>query len=393
MRINTGDQVDLIVATIGIGGLMLCFVNAPVVLAAGIWLRCRGLSASKAIPAELETGVAVATSFRVGWISWAPLFDFELAWEEPGGIDAWFEDEFLGRTERVRPRTRGLHEAVVRRITVRDVLGLARVRFRVRVPHALRCVPGKAAVSRLPLSEQFRPGEGIGNPLGPAHGDPVDIRRYVPGDPLKLVNWKIFARSGELTVRTPERPVSPFITTLAYLVAARGDDGSASIAWTALEHGLLGHEVIFMAEGAEEPAGTSAAALDQIVHSAEHREHGGKALGAFLTRGESSGTSATILFVSPLAGTWLERVCHAVARHRGPFRAVIGVDENTGPALFAAGSRTRRGHRPGEVRLNEFLSVRERLQSAGVEVVVMDTATGQEWNPDANEGQDDVRKR
>ncbi len=83
-------------------------------------------------------------------------------------------------------------------------------------------MPGKAAVSRLPLSEQFRPGEGIGNPLGPAHGDPVDIRRYVPGDPLKLVNWKIFARLGELTVRTPERPVSPFITTLAYLVAARG---------------------------------------------------------------------------------------------------------------------------------------------------------------------------
>ncbi len=98
MRINTGDQIDLIVATVGIGGLLLCLVNAPVVLAAGIWLRCRGLSASKAIPAELETGVAVATSFRVGWISWAPLFDFELAWEEPGGFDAWFEDEFLGRT-------------------------------------------------------------------------------------------------------------------------------------------------------------------------------------------------------------------------------------------------------------------------------------------------------
>ena len=250
MRINTGDQVDLIVATIGIGGLLLCFVNAPVVLAAGIWLRCRGLSASKAIPAELETGVAVATSFRVGWISWAPLFDFELAWEEPGGFDAWFEDEFLGRTERVRPRTRGLYDAVVRRITVRDVLGLARVRFRVRVPHALRCVPAKAAVSRLPLSEQFRPGEVIGNPLGPAQGDPVDIRRYVPGDPLKLVNWRIFARTGELIVRTPERPVSPFITTLAYLVAARGDDASASIAWTALDRGLLGHEVIFMAEGA-----------------------------------------------------------------------------------------------------------------------------------------------
>ncbi len=148
-----------------------------------------------------------------------------------------------------------------------------------------------------------------------------------------------------------------------------------------------------MAEGAEEPAGTPAAALDQIVHSAEHREHGGNGLDAFLTRGETSGTSATILFVSPFAGTWLERVCHAVARHRGPFRAVIGADESTGAALFAAGSRTRRGHRPGEVRVNEFLSVRERLQSAGVEVVVMDTATGQEWNPDANEGQDDVRKR
>jgi hypothetical protein len=393
MRINTGDQIDLIVATVGIGGLLLCLVNAPVVLAAGIWLRCRGLSAAKTIPAELETGVAVATTFRVGWISWAPLFDFELAWDEPRGFDAWFEDEYLGRTERVRPRTRGLYEAIVRRITVRDVLGLARVRFRVRVPHALRCVPGKAAVNRLPLSEQFRPGEGIGNPLGPAHGDPVDIRRYVPGDPLKFVNWRIFARTGELIVRTPERPVSPFITTLAYLVAAQGDDASASIAWTALDRRLLGHEVIFMAEGAAEPAGTPAAALDQIVHSAEHREHGGKSLDAFLTRGETSGTSATILFVSPFAGPWLERVCHAVARHRGPFRAVIGVDENTGSKLFTPRSHARPGRCPGEVRRNELLSVRERLQSAGVEVFVLDKATGQEWNPDANEDQDDVRER
>jgi hypothetical protein len=391
VRFNAGENIDLIVATVGIGGLLICLVDAPLVLAAGIWLRCRGLFRSGAMPGELETGVSVATPFRLTWISWAPLFEFDISWEQPAGFEAWFEDDLLGRTEHVRPRTRGRFDAIVRRITIRDALGLARVRFRVAAPLAMRCVPGKAAITRLPLSEQFRPGDVIGQPTGPRNGDPVEIRKYVPGDPLKLLIWSIYARTGELVVRIPERPVSPFITTLAYFVAAEGDDASASIAWTSLERGSLGHDVTFMAEGAAEPAGSPALALDQIVRSAEHRQHGGNGLEPFLTRGEAAGTSATILFVSPVAGAWLDRVCAAVACHRGPFRAVIGIDRTMEPAESARHRRERARHLRVRGGRDEIISVRDRLRNAGVVVVVVDLATGMEWNPNEIEGQDDVR--
>jgi hypothetical protein len=392
-RLNRGERTDLIVATVAIGGLLVCLADAPLVLAAAIWLRFRGLPATGTIPAELETGVAVRTPFRLGWVSWAPLFAFELAWEEPRGFDAWFDDDLLGRTEHIRPRVRGLYDAIERRVTIRDAFGLARVRFRLRTPCALRCVPGTAGITRLPLCEQFREGDGIGNPVGQPKGDPVEIRRYVPGDPIKLVNWKMYARLGELLVRTPERPMSPFITTLAYLVAAEGDDASASIAWTAIERGLLGPEVIFMADGAPEPTGTPATALNQIVRSAKHREHGGKGLRALLARGEASGTSAVILFVSPVAGPWLDRVTSVVARNRGPFRAVIGVDTNVMPSARPA---TKLRRKPwlsrAQVEPNDVHLVRQRLQNAGVQVVVVNQATGQECELDQSGGQDGVRK-
>ena len=137
--------------------------------------------------------------------------------------------------------------------------------------------------------------------------------------------------------------------------------------------------VTFMADGAPEPARTTAEGVDQIVRSVRFRESGGADLDRFLVRGESGGIGACTLFVSHRPGPWLARVVATLVRHSGPFRAVVGVDgmelvsdapRRLGRLLF----RRTAGDLP---RVADIRTVSTVLSGAGAEVVLLDRQTGQ----------------
>ena len=311
-------------------------------------------------------------------MSWAPLLAFDVAWEEPKGIDAGLRDVGTGRSEEVLPRERGLSELVVRRFTVRDWFGLARVRFRKQANRPVLSLPSCSSASAFELIEQFKAGEILGHPRGAPQGDLVEMRRYARGDAMKLVLWRAYARTGRMMVRTPEISVEPTDRVLAFMVAAKGDDPAAGLARSALRSGALGPDVIFMADGASEPSKTYPEALDQIVRSIAHRDSGGGGLDRFLTRGEAVGASAAFLFVSSRPGPWLDRVCSVISTHPGPFRIVIGVDGIRKESKF----RRWRGWlmRPlqdGLASPSELRIVRDRLIHSGAQVVVINRRIGE----------------
>lgn len=96
----------------------------------------------------------------------------------------------------------------------------------------------------------------------------MEIRPYAPGDSLRDILWKGFARNRQLNVRLPEKSVAFDDKTYAYLLSGTGDEPAAALARIALENYLLGKDWCFGADGS--PATNSLdAALDAIAKSAD----------------------------------------------------------------------------------------------------------------------------
>jgi len=145
------------------------------------------------------------------------------------------------------------------------------------------------------------------------------MRAYAPGDPVRLVLWKVYARSRALVVRTPERARSPTRKTVAYVVAGPGDEAAAGAARAAMQSGAFGEAWWIGADGCDTDATTREGAEELLARSGNTApEAGGSGLAAFLARraGEagSGGGARTVLFVPARPGPWVARVLEVLRR-------------------------------------------------------------------------------
>ena len=150
---------------------------------------------------------------------WFPLVEVLWNWDSPTGVDV---DNLKGREgleEVVLPQRRGLYESVTRRILVRDVLGISNISWSRTETADLRILPSQGKLHVDSLVQSLFSGDDQSDPRGEPHGDRVDMRRYAPGDPPRLILWKVFARTRKLMVRVPERAVVTQPRTCAYLVS------------------------------------------------------------------------------------------------------------------------------------------------------------------------------
>jgi len=368
-----GEHPDLIVKTLCLGGIAtmaLCFL---LVLTTMGWLWLSRMPAAEGA-LVLEAGTPLRTGFRLGRLSRNPLVRIAISWKELTHVRVELRPVPRGTEEQATAAARDYQDSILRRFSVTDVLGLTRLATGRRFRQVVRCLPEISATPEITLPIQYRPGDQLGHPEGQLVGDFVEMRRYVAGDPLKLILWKAYARTGKVLVRAPERAVNPTKRTLAYLVAGPGDEPSAGIARSVLVGDVLGAEVTFSADGADHPAATASEAVDQILFSARQRHDGGAGLDRFLGQGESAGTAACVLFLPCRQGPWVERTVAALYAHQGPFQAFLGLD---GPPL----ADQRRSwwwrlllRRPsGELpRAAEIRNIRDALRRAACEVVVVD---------------------
>lgn len=112
----------------------------------------------------------------------------------------------------ITPRRRGLIRFDDLRLLLPDPFGFYQRCARVRAPIATLAVLPKRhrlPVFELPGSARFQPGgDSAARSTGPS-GDFVGLREYRPGDPLRLIHWKSWARTGQPIVKELEDTFFP----------------------------------------------------------------------------------------------------------------------------------------------------------------------------------------
>jgi hypothetical protein len=310
-----GPESDYILRVVA-GTAVLLAVAAAVAVLVGLagFVRCLRRAPRPELAGEAERGACVGLSapFFGRWLA----LRADVAWRSPRGARAAFEPGPDGElVERVRFDRRQGVDRVERRVRVEDPFGLARVGWTEAVDQPVRVAPWRGQLDRAPELFALARGDALPHPSGGLDGDPMDLRPYQVGDPLRLVAWKLYARTGELDVRVPERATSPERRTAAYLITGLDDEPAAAAAWVALERGLLGRDWLFGTDGAEPTSSLDEAKL-AILRSSEPGRAPAADLSAFLAAAGRGGArpAHVLLFAPGRPGPWLER---ALA-HAGP---------------------------------------------------------------------------
>jgi hypothetical protein len=370
-------RLDLILFVMGCLGLALAglsvVVVAVVALVLGLRLRPRTGEARR---------VEAESPFRTGFVApptwFVPLVRCGWEWEEPEGSEVLPAPGLGGVAEDVVAKGRGVHARIVRRIVVEDAFGLSRLAFRVIETAELVVLPNAGQLRQMPVVRSLAGGDDVPHPLGLPEGDRVDMRRYAPGDPVRLVLWKTFARTRQLLVRVPERALVPARRTVGYLVAGSGDEPSAAAARVAVESGALGRDWVFGADGAPAATAVLDEALRCIAASAASKGDGALGLDRFLREADRFGSARVVLFVPPRAGPWIDRVIAVAARRPGGVEAVVGIDGVLRQGLSSTLSRVllRSAPRSAQASARELDEVLSRLAAGRVLGLLVDRTTG-----------------
>lgn len=375
-------QQDLVLLVIGGVGFAVALLSVVAVMIASlvvVW-TVRGRFGP---PLEVECGYAVRTGFRLTNLWFLPFATVEWTWDDPEvvlkRIRGWTAIE-----EQITAARRGEYDRIVRYFEVGDVFGIAKMRFRLVEGRRLRFVPSSGGLKNIQAVHGMAGGDAFSHPEGPPVGDKFDMRYYAAGDPIRFVLWKVYARTRELVIRTPERALSPVRQTVAYLVAARGDEPAAGAARAAVASGLLGADWVLGTDGAERGAKTMGDAVELLVRSASSPlEAGGSGLQSFLANAVPGGTKRALVFVPAKDGPWLDRVlaaCHGGVH--APMEFIVCTDGVSPPKkqtfvrrfLFAEAEPPPSPNPPADPK--ELATVLQKLGRSGARVVVVDRSNG-----------------
>jgi len=369
-------QTDFVVrAATLVSAVVLAAAVLFVVLATAVLYWRLSRTPSGPIHGDVDVGAALRNGLRFPRFAWWPLVQVSMEWHAPAEVGVELLVDGRAYVERVRPRERGRWRAVTRRFKVRDIFGLSVMRFRLGGEAQVRAAPARALVDLAPAIRRAE-GDGYGHPSGRPVGDLVEMRRYAPGDPLRLVLWKAFARSRRLLVRTPERALAPEPSVAAYFVSGPGDEPSASVARTCLEGGLLGEEIVFGADGADGPAFTVASALDVLIDSVTHRHQGGVGLARFLTQVDRAQLGSCVLFLPGEIGPWLAPLETFVRALPAPPTMLVTTDGRLRGRPGRAHRWMRRPAPETPVDLSRLPRLYDTLRALGGTVVVVHRASG-----------------
>lgn len=370
------DESDFVLRAAMLLTLTILIVAVAFVLLATLYLllRLRGHGA-QVTERAVDGGTPIRTGLTLPGLRFWPLVDVDLSWERPAAVDVTLQREGGDLVEEVTPRTRGRYSSIRRLFTVRDIFGLAAIRFPRTQAAALRFAPAQGAAD-VALALRHASGEGYAHPAGEPEGDLVEMRRYAPGDPLRMVLWKAYARTRRMLVRMPERAIAPRPSTVAYFVAGPGDEPTASVARLFLEQGLLGDEFLFAADGADHPVTLPDEALDAVIDSVRARDRGGEGVGHFLRGVDHAQLGNCVFFVPGERGPWLDRLLEATRALPAPPTIVVGIDGALTPSRQGRAARVLQAVPPADRSIEALPAVHRALAHTGAVVRVVHRSSG-----------------
>jgi Protein of unknown function DUF58 len=316
------EQTDYVLLITGGALLSAALVDALVVIATACYL---GYCFRKQGEAHFQSGHRLKMMTGVQTLSGRclspilpPLIEASTSILNPPYLDCeWKRNPLKQREEWLTSQKRCLLEEnfrLRRRIIVKDVLGFSALDWEQEEPVSLVVMPKPLPMQAQSVLRARFTGDDIPDPRGEPKGDRVDMRRYSPGDPPRLLLWKIYARTGKLMVRVPEAAITSAPRTCAYLVGGPDDEMLASVARTIVEANLLGQGWWFGADGSERSVDKQEQALQLIARSGNPGTETGKGLSAFLSKAAGEGFGSCLVLVPPTDGDWVEKVAGSISR-------------------------------------------------------------------------------
>lgn len=219
--------------------------------------------------------------------------------------------------ETLHPTGRGRYLSLHRKITIRDIFGMTEISFCLSQPVHLVIQPAKGQFDLVALQTRAS-GDGFSHPEGDPRGELVEMRRYQAGDPLRLVLWKVFARSRKLVVRAPEPAIVEEQDVFVYFISGTHDENSATLARSFLSS--LGREetkdMCFSADGSKRLVNDEVEGMSDLIDSASHRAEGGQGLNEVAPLVKPSAMAHCFILVPNKLGAWLDQVKIFVSQYQ-----------------------------------------------------------------------------
>jgi len=301
-----------------------------------------------------------------------PSLEWIVEWSGRPEVTVQIQKEGGQWMEKVLVHRRLLATQIQRVIRFVDVLGLVKFRFQWTKTQKARVEP---AVGHLPpphILKLFASGEDLSHPDGKPEGDLIEMRAYVPGDPIKRILWKVYAKNRQLLIRMPERSIAMKKKTYAYLVTGSQDEAAASTALLMVRKGFLGTDFVFATDGNTTTTNSVTEVTDRIVQSSM-ATLSGDFLENFFQNPETHQANC-ILFVPPQKGPWLDSFIPQVQKLRKNVQVLICMDgaPEEAPLLSWKKFLLQDSHdHAGEAR--ELAGL---LQNEGIQTMVIDRKEG-----------------
>jgi hypothetical protein len=370
------QEHDRLLLAAGVGSLYLAFLLALLILSVAVWLKFAAFPVTQQIDAM--ENVQQWTGLHVSHLPSLPCVVLRIRWLNFEGIDVQLVSDPSGFREAILSSQRQQRSEVCRAFEVSDVFGFCHVQICRVFPQAVRIEPLPAARCSVSQIRRDQQGEDLAHPHGKPYGDLIEMRYYRPGDPLKLVLWKHFARTRKLLVRQPENAIARMSQTVACFVAGPGDRATAGVARAMITELLQsGEQLLFQADGAGKATDDLAEVLDQIIHSFDARDQGGAILAEIGRTLQTNAIRHCIAFLPSEPGPWLDRVVHAQATTGLRIDALIGMDLPEAPEQ--PGWLPPWAFQPQALPNGSFAKLRsvvDRLSAAGISTKVIHRRSG-----------------
>jgi hypothetical protein len=325
-------SMDLVVFSLAVCALTIVVFFLISAVAGGMFIRYKlnkELQSTQAISAaSVEAGFPNETGFTLPLLGYIPLV--KLSWQivYPDFVETRVATSLLDKqlVEEIVPIKRCKTDHITRQFTVSDVLGFSRYSWQQEQPLSLMALPQTNTVKPLPLLQSLTAEDGIPNPSGNPDGDRMEIRPYVPGDSVRNIMWKVYARNRQLNVRLAEKSVFPSKRTVAYLLSSDNDEAAAAVARVALQSGALGDDWAFGADGTDVACDSIESSLVAIAQSRGIGKHHGYGLDDFLQLAAGQTSTHCIVFAAAEMAPWLNALKQTAGRYKGQFSIVLATD-------------------------------------------------------------------
>ncbi len=381
-------EMDLIVFSLAICGLaillfcLFCSIISGIIIQRRISRRI-GSQPSKAI--FVEAGYPNETGFSLPPFNLFPLVKLSWKVSYPSLIESRVRTDSDNQlAEEIIPSRRFYTEKLIREFEVSDVLGFSRYAWRQEQIVKARALPKTDAVRSLPLLPSMTAEDGIPNPSGDPEGDRMEIRPYAPGDSIRHIMWKVYARNRQLNVRLAEKSVFHSKRTIAYLLSSPNDEAAAAIARVAIESKALGEDWAFAADGSEAPCTTITDALDAIAKSRSLGKPYTYGLDNFLQLAVGQSGAHCILFAAAEQAPWADQLAKTISRFPGQFSLIMATDGFKSEAKISLLKRALMNHKlTSEPNASSMLDLRHLLTKISQLVestIVIDRKSGQSFD-------------